>query len=159
MSPTTFLKGSLNLDKITTITIPSASSTQLQELCYTAFEMGKSARKIQSKNISSLRKGVGISTWAMKKPGCCRGFVGYYTTQLSGDYNKPSHGWKTIIRMLQTIPIWCMEQFLVKSITSYTTWKGSMAQLPLVLVYHGPENKSPPDPSKAWLFWEPYPHQ
>ena len=103
MSPTTFLKGSLNLEKITTITIPSASST----LCYTAFGMGKPARKIQSKNISSLRKGVGISTWAMKKPGCNRGFVGHYTTQLSGDYNKPSHGWKTTIRMLQTIPIWC----------------------------------------------------
>ena len=29
--------------------------------------------------------------------------------------------------------------------TSYTTWKGSMAQLPLVLVYHGPLRKAPPN--------------
>jgi len=27
----------------------------------------------------------------------------------------------------------------------FTTWKGSMAQLPFVLVYHSPENYSPPN--------------
>jgi len=31
-------------------------------------------------------------------------------------------------------------------ISFYTIWKGSMVQLPLVLVYHGPvSNKSPPN--------------